>query len=972
MRTNKLTHAVRLTLMASPLLLCATPGIAAAELEAAQNVERIGVTGSRIKRIGELAPTPVTVITGQTIVESGVTNVADLLHKLPGTSVGLAPETTNNTIFASGLNNTDLRGLGSNRTLVLVNGRRFIAGAPGSSAVDLNNIPTSMIERMEITTGGASAIYGSDAIAGVVNIITKKSFDGVEVDISTVRTEQSGGEEEFASFTFGSDVGKASFITNVNISRQHQLRGDQRDFMLNGPITIANPALVGYTGDEVLPGRVVWRTGTTSIRNWSKTGNFTVAGQRYTFDKDGNLKPFAEGELPPAGIPGTTNQNNYLGRDGDGYDSIAHTYLRTPLKRLNFATVANYEFNQDHSMTVDVNFSRTRAYGESSPAFLAFSVSGENAFLPQDARDLINSTDKKSVNFNYLAADFGNRVYDQDRTLARVAVGFEGAINDSWSYDAYLTTARVQADSTWYGELYEQRFYDAIDAVNLNGNIVCADRAAFDFGREIDGETVNYKKGDVVGAKAGCTPLNIFGQGLYSEEAYAAISTDASRRSSIGQTVVGASVSGDIIELPAGYMSAAFTAEYRDERASTLPDPAMRAGELFGNRSEPLDGDFNVAEISAEFSVPLVEGVYLIDQLTLDAAIRYMDYSTSGSDNAWKLGLNWAVNDDLRVRVGKSKSVRAPNINELYAPPGQTFRAFRDPCAASEIATANATYKANIIANCAALGIPTDWEPSDTWKQSNNSGYIRGNENLFNETANDITVGFVYTPSYIDGLSITVDYWKFDINDMIQSFTGPDVVRYCHQADGINNLYCDLIERNPVTFEIDNYYESPINSASSRTSGVDIEAAYGFDSSLGKVDFRLISTYLEKREFNSTGVAEDLVVSTGEQGRPRWRHRFTTSYNYEDFSAVLTVTHRSSTVNDREWTPSQNNYNDIASYTQFDLTSRYNVTDDLQLRLGVLNMFDRVPPTSPFAFNNGNGYYDSLGRRLTVGVNYSF
>ncbi|MCH8538863.1 MAG: TonB-dependent receptor plug domain-containing protein, partial [Alkalimonas sp.] len=225
--------------------------------EEVRSVERIAVTGSRIRRIGEVAPTPVTVISGENLVESGVTNVADLLHKLPSTSVGLAPETTNNTIFASGLNNTDLRGLGSNRTLVLVNGRRFIAGAPGSGAVDLNNIPTSMIERMEITTGGASAVYGSDAVAGVVNIITKKSFDGIEVDLSTVRTEQSGGEEEFASFTFGSDAGRASFITNFNISRQKQLRGDQRDFMLNGPITIANPALVGYEGDEVLPGRIV-------------------------------------------------------------------------------------------------------------------------------------------------------------------------------------------------------------------------------------------------------------------------------------------------------------------------------------------------------------------------------------------------------------------------------------------------------------------------------------------------------------------------------------------------------------------------------------------------------------------------------------------------------------------------------------------------------------------------------------------
>ncbi|MDX3772644.1 TonB-dependent receptor [Chromatiaceae bacterium AAb-1] len=972
---NKLSKAVHLAMAfgaASTAVFAASAS--AQEASEGAKVERIEVTGSRIKRIGELAPTPVTVITGDALVDAGVTNVADLLHKMPSASVGSSPETTNNTIFASGLNNTDLRGLGSNRTLVLVNGRRFIAGAPGSGAVDLNNIPTSMIERMEITTGGASAVYGSDAIAGVVNIITKKSFDGIEIDVSTARTEQSGGEEEFASLTFGGDVGKWSFINNFNLSRQKQLRGDQRDFMLNAPITIANPALVGYDGDEVLPGRIVWGHGTTSIRNWSKTGNFTDSrdGQRYTFDADGNLKKFAEGPLFPAGPAGTTNLNNYYGRDGDGYDSVGHAYLRTPLTRLNFASIANYEFNADHSMTVEVNYSKTKAYGESSPAFVNFVVDKDNAFLSDEAKAIIAAQPDGKASFSYLAQDFGNRKYVQDRNLARVALGFQGVISDSWSYDAYATTAHVQSDTTWFGELLEQNLYNAIDAVNLNGNIVCAERATYDFSREEDGAVVDYKTGDVIGAKAGCAPLNVFGRGLYDEDAYNSVSTDASRKASIGQTVVGVSVSGDIVELPAGYLSAAFSAEYRDERAKTMPDPAMRAGLLFGNRSEPMNGDFNVREVAAEFSVPLLEGIFLADSLIFETAVRYMDYSTSGSDNAWKLGINWAVTDELRVRASKSKSVRAPNIGELYSPPGQTFRSFNDPCAASEIAKANPVYKDNIIANCGASGVPVGWEPSDTWKQSNNSGYSKGNANLTNEIANDITVGFVYTPSFIENFSITLDYWQFDLENLIQSFTGPNLVKYCYQAASLDNPYCPLIERNETTSEIDNYFEMPVNSATSKVSGVDVEMAYRFSTEIGEWDLRLISTYLDNYEFNTTGLAEDLVVSTGEQARPRWRHRFSTTYRYGDFSAVMTVTHRSATVNDRQWSLSQNNYNDISSYTQFDLTSRYDVTPALQLRAGLLNIFDREPPANPFSYNNSNGYYDSLGRRLTLGMNYSF
>ena len=913
----------------------------------AEDVERIEVTGSRIKRIGELAPTPVTVISGDSLIDAGVNNVADLLNDLPSSSVGISPETSNNTIFASGLNNTDLRGLGSERTLVLVNGRRFIGGSPGSSAVDLNNIPTAMIERIEITTGGASAVYGSDAVAGVVNIITKKSFDGIELDVSTSQPTQSGGEDEFASFTFGSEEGKATFITNLSWARQKQIKGSDRDWYVNGPVTIANPDNVDNT--DGIPARVVYAYAPQSLRFYSRTVDFFGPTGHYTFSDDGQLRPFEEGEVLPAGPPGTTNTNYYIG-EGDGYSFIENGYLRTPLDRVNFSTIVNYDINRDHTLTMEVNWANSQAYGESSPAFFGgLPIYADNPFLPQEAQDEIN-TAGGVVGGYYLAQDFGNRQYSQDRTTSRIAIGLEGSLTDTWFYNAYATVGEVQADTRWYGEMFEQRFYDAIDAVEVDGEIVCRDEIA---------------------RANGCLPLNIFGRNQYSQEAYDYVATDAIREAEIGQTVFGATVTGDMFMLPAGPIAAAFSAEYREERSETLPDPAMRAGLLFNNQSQPLSGEFDVSEASAEFSIPLLADMEYVQSLTLETAYRYMDYSTSGTDDAWKIGLNYALNDDFRVRLNRSKSVRAPNISELYAPPGQTFRSLSDPCSQSNIDNANPKYQDNIIANCRAQGIPEGFEPSDEWKGVTQPGFIVGNEDLVNEVAKDITVGVVWTPSFVEDLSITVDYWSFEMENMIQYFSGPQVVQYCYQASTLDNAFCPLIERDPNNFEIVNYFEKPVNSASSETTGVDIEAAYGFDTEFGAFNFRLISTYLDKRQFNSTGFEEDLQVLTGEQSRPRWKGRFITDYKIGDFSAVLIGNYRHATVADRDWDPEVNNYNDIPSYTTWGLTARYDITSGLQVRAGIQNMFDRIPPQTPFAYDQG-AYYDLRGRRITAGINYRF
>lgn len=943
---NKLNQAVRLALaLGVTTTALFANSVSAQETTAEDKVERIEVTGSKIKRIGELSPTPVTVITGDGLVDAGVVNVADLLHKMPNTLVGLSPETTNNTIFASGLNNTDLRGLGSNRTLVLVNGRRFVSGAPGSSAVDLNNIPTAMIERVEITTGGASAVYGSDAVAGVVNIITKKTFDGVTVDVSTTRPTQSGGEEDYASLTFGAEAGKATFVSNLSWASQNQVSYMDRDYLREGPIAIQNPKYDAK--DPNSPQRVMWGTGQQVLAAYSPSGTFLSGGKRYTFGDNGQVRLMNLGQALPPLVGGRVD---YIG--GEGYNFAENSFMRTPLDRISFVSNMNYAINDDHNMSMELNLTRSEAYGESSPAFINFAVSANNGLLTPEASALIASANAAGrVTMGYLASDFGNRKYSQERTLARISLGFDGALTDTWSYDVYAAIGHVQADTEWYGEMFYNRFLQAVDVEKTaSGTLQCR---------------------DAVARGQGCLPLNVLGRGIYSDEAYNWVSTDAMRRSSIEQSVVSATVTGELYELPAGYITTAFTAEYRKEGSSTLPDPAMRAGLLFNNSSQPLEGEFDVNEISAEFSVPLLSELTLVEMLTFETAYRKMDYSTSGSDDAWKVGLNWEVTDDLRVRLNKAKSVRAPNIGELYNPPGQTFRTLNDLCAVSQRAGLNAKYKDKILANCAAQGVPTTFEPSTEWKGSTRPGFIIGNTDLTNETAHDITIGFIYTPAQIEGLGFTVDYWKFELKNVINSFIGPDVVKYCYQSSSLDNPYCPLLTRDATTFEITNYFEKPVNSASRDVEGVDLETSYRFATNFGDFNMRLISTYMSTYETNPTGFAEDLIDDLGEVILPEWKHRFSTEYTYGDASAVVTVNHRSDTVQANDWTPNQNNYNDVPSYTTFDLTTRYNVTPEFQARVGVLNMFDRNPPMIPGQNTNGAAW-DVIGRRITAGVSYSF
>jgi outer membrane receptor protein involved in Fe transport len=934
----------------------------------AKPVERIQVTGSKIKRFNLTSPTPVTVISGVEMENQGISNVNDLLAQMPQATVGLSPETTTNTIYASGLNTTDLRGLGSERTLVLVNGRRFVPGSIGDTAVDLNNIPTTMIERIEIATGGAAAVYGADAVAGVVNIITKKSMDGIELDVSSVRPEQSGGEQNNFSITGGMEGDKLSFIASFNYTENKSYGKLSRDFYRNPVNSFANPA--NTSGDDGIPARVVLGQA-TGLAYYSQGGDFFTKdafvdngydNHHYTFDANGNVRAFdyGLGRIPNPGVGRDAtsyfqdSQNQGDGVFGHGYKS----YFQTPLERVIASAYGTYELNDDHTLTFDFTYSNTEATTESSPAFFRHTIRRDNAFIKNDMATLMDDNELTSVTLRQANENlWGDRAYNQEREVFRTSIGAEGVLSDEWGYSTYAQFGRIEQDTLWTGEVLTQNLANAIDAVEYQGNIVCAKRNA---------------NADVIGALEGCTPFNTMGATSATQAQLDYIGTTATRFAQHDQVVFALTVDGSLFELPAGYVAAAFTAEHRRESAVISPSENMQKGLIFGNSSLPMDGEIDVNELSAEVSVPLLEDAFFATDLTLETAFRYMDYSVTGEDNAWKLALNWGVTDELRVRLNRSKSVRAPNLGDLFTPNSKTFSSGRaDVCRADSITESGSKYKENVIKNCQTAGLAEGWMPSKEWLAGGSlPGYIQGNQNLKNETSNDYTLGLIYTPEFVEGLDLTLDYWSFEVEGAIEYF-GRNSVELCYESSSLDNPFCSNVVRNEQTGEIEHFFTRPINAAVINKKGVDVESAYRTELFSGDLALKLTATYLIDDNSNSTGRAEDFRNDVGETASPRWKGRFNAVYSHDDSAYVLTMNYRHATVNDNDWTIEEYNYNNIPSYTTFDFMYKTYLMDELQLRVGVNNILDREPPRNPFTYDEGE-FFDVKGRRLSLGAKYTF
>lgn len=922
-----------------------------AENEVVESVERITITGSKIKRIGASSPTPITVIDGAALVAAGIINAADLINKLPSSSVGMSPETSNEELFSAGLNQTSLRNLGSSRTLTLVNGRRYIGSGDGINAVDLNMIPASMIERIEIVTGGASAVYGSDAVAGVLNIITKQSYDGVEIDISTTQPREGGGEESHFSLLLGTDFdnGKGNVVFNANITKQKQLMSSERNFRNTDINKLLNPLNTSST--DGIPARIAQPIDGAKnyFFNYSGVTGTEFFEKLYTWTNDGSLKLLDYGD-------GIVDADKYLctGETCDGISPKDYEMIRTPLDREVFSLNANYDINDEHSLFFESSYASSSSQGFSTGVIHAFvPINFTNGYLTEGMKDQLGLGtwlgffgQADYLAMNRVDSEFGNRRFEEDRETSRFVIGAQGQLSDDWYYNFHFQQGKVVSDTLWTGEIIEERYLQAIDSVeDGSGNIVCRD------------------------SSNGCTPFNPFGVMQASQESIDWIGTNASRTATDKQTSTGLTVDGDLYELPAGFISAAFSAEYRKEEVKSIPDELMSTGQLSGNLVLPLIGSYNVKEASAEFSVPLLVDSDFADALNVDLAYRWMDYSSAGVHNAWKLGLNWDINSELKVRASRSKSVRAPTNGELLSQGGTTFSGITDVCSVEAI-DLGTEYRRG---NCESAGITAGWQPSDAWQGlDDHEGIIKGNDGLDAETSYDYTVGFSYAPSELDGVSFTVDYWNIKITNAITFVDVNTAIRACYDSTDADNLFCGNFQRDEG-LDIVSYVEAPINAAVFETKGIDVELHWPIDTAnYGIFSVDLLSTYLINWSSNGTGLAGDTDKATGEMKNPRWKAHMSLSWVYADFNMQFIGDYRHATVGDVTHTIEDTDFNNIPSYIKWDLLAGYAFGDNLSVRLGVKNVFDEFAPRNPYTYTNNSGLFDSLGRSLYAGLTYKF
>lgn len=929
-KNNLLANSVRLALVSGAMTAAfAAPAVYAADED---GVERIEVTGSRIKRTDIEATSPIVTISEAKIEITGANNVANFINELPAAGVPGTTDTASNfRTSTTGLSTVDLRNLGENRTLILVNGRRHIGGSAGSPTVDVSMIPVDLVKRVEVVTGGASAVYGSEAIAGVINFIMKDDFEGLEFNSRYGTSDEGGADEKDFTLTLGGnfDDDKGNAVVHVGYSDKGVLKSSDREISANDAVN----STFGPKGNFGLPdGSVI--TLNEGTGQWDK--------------------PFVAAE--------------------DGFDRNAVRLIRVPTERVQFNANINYELNEHFNFFSESGYNQLTSYSQLEPSIVGQFISVgnsipnirvplDNHFVPTELRDAALAQDPGATDLSMFRrfVELGPRSSDVDRKVFRTAFGVEGAINDDWDYSTYYQFGSFSQAQTNGGVFNTLNFYNALNTeVGADGQVQCAD----DFAKDL-----------------GCVPVNVFGAGAISGAALDWVSVDSQLSSTMEQQVFGASVSGIAFELPAGDVGVAFGYEWRSEESQFNSDALAQSGLTSGNTTPNTVGEYDVSEYFVEAIVPLVAGVPFAEYLGLELAYRYSDYSTVGGASSYKVALDWSPIDDIKVRGGISTAVRAPNIGELYDPGSETFRSFVDPCAfggkggTSSTGEVYPTQTPEVQANCAQIPGTDTLDPYALNIRSA-GGLSAGNPDLSEETSTSTTAGFVYSPSQVEGLNFSVDYYEIEIEDAINAFGAQTTVDQCvRQSSYPDNPFCDLIERDPTTGLVNRINALAINVADYNVSGVDFTADYRFELGAGELDLGLIGTYSMTNDFTPFEGGE-VVDSQGEIGVPDLKANFNAVYSIDDVLVAWTVRYIDGVNVEND---SVEAFGTIPTYVYHNMQARYTITDNFEVYAGANNVFDKKPPFLGQAVpgdvtgtNTAADVYDVMGRYYYAGLKMRF
>lgn len=950
-----LPNAIRFALLAGASA-AAVGGNAFAQDEAT-TLDRVEVTGSRIKRVDTETTSPVTLLTRADIERTGLTSVRDILNRITASDGNGLSTVSTQTNGNDGTERISLRNLGSARTLVLVDGQRWAVDFSGGT--DLTSIPQGIIERVEVLKDGASAIYGSDAIAGVINIITRRNFEGMQFRAQYGETEEGDGAREAYDLTFGSSSERTSVVMNIGfVGRDGISQGDRKitqtqTFGCIDPPSAANPSNCGST--------------------------FPDRGRFFT-DLENSFASFS---LIP-GASGTSISDFKSFDNGDRFNFSPVNFLQLPGDQQSFFAAATHDVT-DNIRAVS-RFSYTKRTSDNQIAEVPLTLDASDQIPGESAQFVFGSGPQWSIpiSANNVFNPFGVNIYSAGFRMVSAGGRFNRADADTYSAKLGLEGAFNIGDRgfNWdVGAQYNDSQNDERQE-NLVNLFALKDALGASF-RDGDGILRCGTPGAVI---AGCTPFNLFGgadlglaNGVISAEEQARmvafVTHTAQNQSGTTTNNYYANLSGDLFNLPGGMAQFAVGYEYRKDASFNQPDSFVAGGGSSTNFTEPTKGQTIIEEFYGELSLPLLADTFLAKELNLTIAARVTDFESAGnggggfvandlgSNTNWSTGLRWKPFDDLLVRATWGETFRAPRSIDLFQGGSEGFPDAVDPCSDGAFQDLSATAQAR----CISQGVPDGgWQQVSTQQRT----LFGGNPNLTPETGENINLGIVYNPSWLPGLDLTVDYWRIRLSDAIVGFDALTILTDCitggQDGLGLDSL-CEFITRAP-NGAITDLRAVNFNAAALKTDGVDFSLRYRLDTSLGVFSFNSETTWVSRDRFKlgtDEGFDDNVGQSAGGNSSFKYRSNFITSWSKGDFEASWTMRYTSDVIENCVNVPSQrlicndpdriadeqpNGTNHIGAVTYHDVAVGWSAPWKGHISAGVNNLFSKEPPLSARSF----------------------
>jgi iron complex outermembrane receptor protein len=958
MKNVKLSQAVKLAILAAGGTGLALP-VVAQEGE----LEEITVTGSRIVRTDLESVSPLAAIGAEEFVISGNLNIEQKLNELPMTVPNLGPSSNNP---GDGTARIDLRGLGTSRTLVLVNGRRYIPSTQ-FGVVDLNTVPGTLIERVDVVTGGASAVYGSDALAGVVNFVMMDDFEGVQLTALYDTTTEGDAAKWNTDITVGGNFadGRGNAVLYASYSKRDPLFQGDREF---SSLALRDNEPVGTPGQNPSTG----------------VGGPLVAGGS-------------------SGIPGTRDftgltvnpglPNEYVlgvyNSDGTGgeWDNVASrfnfapdNYLQLPQERYVMSAFAHFDVNDKVTAYTELQFANNFVPQElaPTPAFLYYvDINPDSPFFApeiQNAWDgerydsngdgVIDNTDNASLFLmGRRMVENGPRQAEDTRNAWRVLVGAKGDFTDDWGWDAYYSQTSMKNDQFLNNDVSDTRFRQAV-LVSDDG-LSCQDPSG------------------------GCVPMNIFGAGNITQEAVGFVNIGATNVTTINQQIVNATVNGQFGGIgDAGPIDIAVGTEHRADDSSFRPDTFLSSGDVLGfNAGQQTVGGFSVTEYFGEINVPLLADRTMFESLSIWGAVRSSDYSNIGNVTSYAAALNWAPIEQVRFRGGYQRAVRAPNVGELFQGAANGFPGATDPCSSSGSAVGTGPGDP-VYDICVAHGV--SGATVGVFDQANTQieGTFGGNPNLSEEESDTTTLGIVVQP--IDSLDFTVDYFDIEVTNAINVLGGGlnNTLDICYNVvQDTSSEYCQAVRRSGDQVRIVSVLNANISTLA--TSGVDLGVNWANDFNFGIGDgstftVNMMATFLDSAD---TLPDANLTVNKCKNswgntcGRPRTDTLVNTRIGWQTGNLTVSMLwkHIGETESDlitlggSDPTTLSVPYLDSQNYV--DLTFAYEFTDSFRVNVGIKNLLDESPTFIGSEQEQANSFpetYDVIGPRTFISANYTW